>query len=51
MNILILGPLNQTTAQNKRLEPLIKFLSKKNYRTYQSNEKISFNFIKISQSK
>ena len=46
MNILILGPLNQTTAQNKRLEPLIKFLSKKNYRTYQSNEKISFNFIK-----
>ena len=46
MNILILGPLNQKTAKSKRLEPIIKFLNEKNHCTFQTNKKISINYVK-----
>ena len=46
MNFLLLGPLNQKTNKSKRIEPIIQFLKKKRHKVFNTNDKITFNYIK-----
>ena len=46
MNILVLGPPNQKTRKDKRIEPIILFLKNKGYRVFNENKIITLSFIK-----